>query len=958
MFGLTACGEDDPKPPAADQQDQQTDQELSPDFVPDTVPDQQLDQDASDGDADPGDGQELESDQDDADEQDADQELGPTYCGNGIVEPGEFCDDGNTLDGDGCSATCRAGCGDGLLQPTQGEYCDFGIPNSGCSEDCLRGCGDGALQPGLGEVCDDGNLNSGDGCSADCQSREVCGNGIRDFGEECDGEPYCDPDCRDMRTALPDGDGDCISDEDEGAAVLHDTDQDGTPDYQDDDSDDDGIPDRDEVDDCNTYSPPLDTDADGIPDFRDSDSDADGIPDELEGLNDSDGDLTPDCRDSDSDGDGVPDATEGWDDADGDGIYNFRDLDADGDYISDREETALDADFDGVPNFLDLDSDNDGLSDHHESGDSDVSTPPRDSDGDGTPDFVDNDSDNDSLSDKTESDYGLDPTAPDSDEDSINDADDGLEDFDGDGLINALDIDSDNDFLPDYEEAGDAILATSPVDTDGDAQPDFLDVDSDADGLLDRLERPCVDLGRHSRLFGDTDGDGFSDLAENAVGSDLCSASQGVLDLVEFYFETPYEAASQTAVLEFQPSVQKADIFFSVDTTLTMDGEINVLKSSINNVVIRGTQSRVSDAAFGTASWEDFPVCGWGLTGDLPWRLLNSPTTDAVAAEAGVNLLTIRSGGDLPESGYEALYQLATGNGVSWGANLSGCGTHPAGGVPTNHVGGGGVGFRAQTVPIVLHITDATSNDAAVYGTKIPAAHSKAQALSELSSRGIRVITVQSGGDASVTTQLGEIASTTNAVVPVCAFKSDATTWRCGADQCCTGVAGAAVAPVAGECTLRYGINSNGSGLGETAVDGIDALVKYAKFNVFVALRDDGDPTNVDTRCFVKRVESRAYVAPALEPEASCTPVPTPAAFNGSAYNNGFIGFASGKSSASRPGAELHFDVVVENDTCVTPTTEAQVFEAFIDVIDETTGSILDSQTVTIIVPPVIEQQG
>ncbi len=27
-------------------------------------------------------------------------------CGNGIVQPGELCDDGNTAGGDGCSATC------------------------------------------------------------------------------------------------------------------------------------------------------------------------------------------------------------------------------------------------------------------------------------------------------------------------------------------------------------------------------------------------------------------------------------------------------------------------------------------------------------------------------------------------------------------------------------------------------------------------------------------------------------------------------------------------------------------------------------------------------------------------------------------------------------------------------------------------------------------------------------
>ncbi len=30
-----------------------------------------------------------------------------SVCGNGIIEPGETCDDGNTVDRDGCSATCQ-----------------------------------------------------------------------------------------------------------------------------------------------------------------------------------------------------------------------------------------------------------------------------------------------------------------------------------------------------------------------------------------------------------------------------------------------------------------------------------------------------------------------------------------------------------------------------------------------------------------------------------------------------------------------------------------------------------------------------------------------------------------------------------------------------------------------------------------------------------------------------------
>ena len=47
-------------------------------------------------------------------------------------------------------------------------------------------CGDELVEPG--EMCDDGNRVSGDGCSDDCKSNEECGNGVFDFleGEACE----------------------------------------------------------------------------------------------------------------------------------------------------------------------------------------------------------------------------------------------------------------------------------------------------------------------------------------------------------------------------------------------------------------------------------------------------------------------------------------------------------------------------------------------------------------------------------------------------------------------------------------------------------------------------------------------------------------------------------------------------------------------------------------------------
>jgi cysteine-rich repeat protein len=109
-------------------------------------------------------------------------------CGDGAIGIGEQCDDGNTTDGDGCSATCEVEgpCGDGFVGA--GEQCDDGntTPGDGCDASCQLEtvCGNGAKE-GV-EQCDDGNTISGDGCSAKCRLEVVCGNGTKEGLEQCD----------------------------------------------------------------------------------------------------------------------------------------------------------------------------------------------------------------------------------------------------------------------------------------------------------------------------------------------------------------------------------------------------------------------------------------------------------------------------------------------------------------------------------------------------------------------------------------------------------------------------------------------------------------------------------------------------------------------------------------------------------------------------------------------------
>ena len=118
-------------------------------------------------------------------------------CGDGIVSGDEQCDDGNTIDGDGCSKKCKieqSYCGDGKTDP--GEGCDDGnnVDGDGCSATCTPEpiCGDGKLD--AGEGCDDGNNVDGDGCSADCTIEPSCGDGTLDSGEECDDSNNIDGD--------------------------------------------------------------------------------------------------------------------------------------------------------------------------------------------------------------------------------------------------------------------------------------------------------------------------------------------------------------------------------------------------------------------------------------------------------------------------------------------------------------------------------------------------------------------------------------------------------------------------------------------------------------------------------------------------------------------------------------------------------------------------------------------
>ncbi len=121
-----------------------------------------------------------------------------TYCGDGIKQSGagEQCDDGNRVNGDGCSATCEIEedepyCGDSICNDGSGKTCepngltedmscqseaDIYLPEGTCrteGEYACTYCGDSIVQSGAGEECDDGNDIDDDDCSNTCKAYQI-----------------------------------------------------------------------------------------------------------------------------------------------------------------------------------------------------------------------------------------------------------------------------------------------------------------------------------------------------------------------------------------------------------------------------------------------------------------------------------------------------------------------------------------------------------------------------------------------------------------------------------------------------------------------------------------------------------------------------------------------------------------------------------------------------------------
>ena len=529
---------------------------------------------------------------------------------------------------------------------------------------------------------------------------------------------------------------------------------------------------------------------------------------------------------------------------------------------------------------------------------------------------------------------------PDADNDTISDAHEGDGDMDGDTIPDYLDLDSDADTIPDSVEAGDEDLETAPRDTDEDGYPDFRDRDSDGDGLADEIEYEaggCTPENISSCCPNpydpDSDDDGVSDLGEYHFGN---PCSEDPWRPPDYVFTVPYweEPDPPQDTLVFSTNIRRADVFFAVDTTASMEGKIESLTLDLSTYIIPQTLLTIDDVWFGIGGFEDHPAGDYGAEGDRPFYLEQRTTSSHSDLQAAAERLSTGDGGDLPGSHVSMLSAVAMGSGLSSYLEPQDACLDDETGYPC---------FRAGSMPIIVLMTDSPFHngplgaypyDPEILGFTPPSYSEAVDALNAI--RG-KVIGISSGP--------GEVAE------DLTALATD------------TGAVDVSANP------LVYEIPASGEGLADQVVTAIRTLAENVPISVSITPEDDPS----DFRCVSSRGDP-----------VSCCPGPTPCSGDSTVpvdalelidrivanveggvedpINPGVFCLGGlevdDELNPERfldvlPGAAVCFDIVPAMNMTVPAVAEPQVFKAVLKAYGDDTA-IVDQRDIYFIVPALL----
>lgn len=500
------------------------------------------------------------------------------------------------------------------------------------------------------------------------------------------------------------------------------------------------------------------------------------------------------------------------------------------------------------------------------------------------------------------------PPGADTDGDGIGDFFEGSLDTDGDGVPDVMDDDSDGDGWLDAEESGDGNPSTPPPDSDGDGTPDFRDLDSDDDGLGDAAERMA---GTDPRAA-DTDGDGADDLVESVAGTDPTDPTSNPRGEGDFYFIVPHERdpVPPRDTLVFEATIRKADVFFVIDTSHSMDGYINNVRANIRDRIAPGLTAAIADVQLGVGQFDVAPEDA-SIRADRTMctgiRVDATSTAELGVVEAALDMLTANCGTDEPYA--QALWLFATGDTARWPM------------LTPSTCAPGEIGYgcaRPDAVLITVLIGDedywTQSYRRQERGTGwAPTTEEIVAAYREIGGKvvvlGPTVGRNRRGHDphpyVQITTETGSVDGDGDPLV----FES-------ATDDTVADAAIEAITALAGGARLEVGAR---------AVD----------------LDDDG----VDATGFIDRLEPNVAggVVDPTDATRVCVAWPDVADRDGDGFADVFVGVPS--------GTPVCFDVIAAINRIVEPSDEPQIFRAAIEVVGDG-RTVLDTREVFFLVPP------
>jgi predicted small lipoprotein YifL len=339
--------------------------------------------------------------------------------------------------------------------------------------------------------------------------------------------------------------------------------------------------------------------------------------------------------------------------------------------------------------------------------------------------------------------------------------------------------------------------------------------------------------------------------------------------------------------LDVATKLLSADVFFLVDCTGSMRGEIANIQQGLTDTIVPGALAQIPDVRFGVGAFGDFPIDPYGERGDTPFEMRRAVTGDIGAVQAAIDGLPYYDGADLPESQVEALYQVATGEGLeTFVPPAPGC-PQPGLGYPC---------FREGSQPVIVLVTDAPFHNgpgwAYPYTGFTPMPHRYEDAVDALDRVRARVIGIASEPDAR--DHLEQLARATGAVdtdgVP-----------------------------------LVYSVSSSGTGLDIEVVRGIESLALRVPLDVdAVSLDWPGD--DLDATILIERIE-----AVSADPPAGVDRI------EGNTFYN------------AQPGTRLAFRVYVDVSVIPRPPT-VRVYPVIVRIRGNRV-SVLREETLYIAVP-------